>query len=556
MIKISQTIGNIKRVNQIFTILSRNGFDNILEKIDFEGSFKLPIFNKKRKKRKRNLTKSQRIKKTIEELGPTFIKLAQMLSTRPDLISLELASEFEKLQDNVLPIHIDKITPILKEEFGKDIDKIFAKPLELLATASIGQVYKGELLDGKKVVVKVLKPNIDRIIKNDLDILKKIASLFDGSLVDYGVKSLLNIVKEFESIIMQELNFKLEAINIIRFYALFKDDKRIKVPKLYKEYSTKKIIVMEFIEGIKSSNIDRLNQYEIDKNLMAKWGFELLCEQIFKYKFFHADPHPGNLFVTYDSRVAFIDFGMMGSINDEEQKVLLRLIYHLTQRDEEKAALDILLMTNFSSDVNKDSFIKDMSNVVNSYMYATLEELEIKELFSDIVSLISKYDVSFKNDYYLFFKSIVTIEGVGRRLNPSFNAIEEIRPAITAFYREQLSFKNMFQKVKNLPKDLVDLLYYTPNAFKELIEQLKKGKFKIELQHIGLQEIESTIEKSFNRLTVSIIVASLLIGPSLILHAKTPPLIYNIPLFGIVGFSVASLMGIVLAYSIYKRGRL
>ena len=553
MIKISQTIANTKRIGQIITILSKNGFDDIIKKINFEGSFRLPI---SKDTNRDNLSKSQRIKKTVEELGPSFIKLAQMLSTRPDLISLELVHEFEKLQDNVSPVDINEINPIFKEEFDKEQEEIFAKPLELLATASIGQVYKGELLNGNEVVVKVLKPKIDEIIKNDLDILKKIASLFDDAFVDYGINSMLDIVKEFERSIKNELNFKLEAMNLTRFGTIFKDDDRIKVPKLYKEYSTNKIIMMEFIDGIKVSNIEQLKHNSIDTKEIAKKGFELLCEQIFKYRFFHADPHPGNIFITLDSKVSFIDFGMMGSINKQEQKILLELIYHLSQKDEEKVSLDILNMTNYPDDIDTNSFIQDMSRVISTYMYANLQDINIKELFSDMTNLVSKYNISFKNTYYLFFKAITTIEGVGRNLDSNFNAVEQIKPIVMDFYREQFSVKNIFKKVKELPKEIIDFLSYTPSDLKDIFKQMKSGKFKVELEHVGLQKMEESIEKSFNRLTVAIIAASALIGSALILHAKTPPLIYGVPLFGIAGFSVAFVMGLVLAYSIYKGGKL
>ena len=553
MIKISQTIANTKRMGQIITILSKNGFDDIIKKINFEGSFRLPI---SKDINRDTLSKSQRIKKTVEELGPSFIKLAQMLSTRPDLISLELVHEFEKLQDSVCPVDINEINPIFKEEFDKEQEEIFAKPLELLATASIGQVYKGELLNGNEVVVKVLKPKIDEIIKNDLDILKKIASVFDDTFVDYGINSILDVIKEFESSIKNELNFKLEAMNLTRFEDIFKNDRRIKVPKLYKEYSTSKIIMMEFIDGIKVSNVKQLHKNNIDIKEIAKKGFELLCEQIFKHRFFHADPHPGNIFITLDSKVSFIDFGIMGSISKTEQKILLELIYHISQKDEEKASLDILNMTNYPDNIDKNSFIKDMSRVIGTYMYADLQDINIKELFSDMTSLVSKHNISFKNDYYLFFKAIVTIEGVGRNLDSNFNAVEQIKPIVMDFYTKQFSVKNIFKKVKELPKEIIDFLNYTPSDLKDIFKQMKRGKFKVELEHIGLQKMEESIEKSFNRLTVAIIIASTLIGSSLLLHAKTPPLIYDVPLFGIAGFSVASVMGLVLAYSIYKGGKL
>ncbi|MCK5293948.1 MAG: AarF/ABC1/UbiB kinase family protein, partial [Arcobacteraceae bacterium] len=426
----------------------------------------------------------------------------------------------------------------------------------LLATASIGQVYKGVLLNGDEVVVKVLKPKVDESIRNDIEILKHITAMFDDMFESYGIKSANTLIEEFEKNIKDELNFKLEAMNLNRFYNLFKDDKRVKVPKLYKEYSTSKIITMEFIDGIKVSNIKQLNQHNIDNKKIAKRGFELLCEQIFKYRFFHSDPHPGNIFITLDSKVVFIDFGSMGTITKTEQKILLELIYNISRQDVEKASLDILNMTNYPHKIDKNNFVKDMSRLISNYMYGSLQDINIKELFTEMTSLISKYNISFKNDYYLFFKAIVTIEGVGRNLDPDFNAIEHIKPIIMEFYKEQFSIKNIFKKVKELPKEIIDFLNYTPSDLKAIFKQMKDGKFRVELEHIGLQKMEESIERSFNRLTVAIILASTLIGSSILVYAKTPPLIYGVPLFGMAGFGVASVMGLVLAYSIYKGGKL
>lgn len=553
MIKISQTIKNTKRFTQILSILSKNGFDDILRKLEEEGDFHLPLFSSKENE---HLNKNQRIKHTIEQLGSTYIKLAQMLSTRPDLISLELAQEFEKLQDNVTPVDIKYITPIFKEEFGKELDEIFTKPLELLATASIGQVYKGILLNGEEVVVKVLKPNIKDIIRDDLEILKQLAALIDNYFKDYGVSSIYNIIKEFEFSIKNELNFKLEAMNIHRFNSFFQEDERIKVPKVYKEYSSNKIITMEFIKGIKVSKIDQLKKQNIDCKEVAKKGFVLLCEQIFENRFFHADPHPGNIFVTYDNKISFIDFGMMGTITKDEQKVLIELISNISQKDSEKVSLNILDMTNHPLDIEINEFVKDMSIVINSYMYSDLKDINIKELFHDITIIIAKHKISFKNSYYLFFKSLSTIEGVGRILDSEFNAVENIKPIVLKFYKNQFSLKNLFSRMKEIPKELIELLDYTPRDLKEIFKLMKEGRFKVELEHVGLQKMEESIEKSFNRLTVSIIIASTLIGSSLLLLAKTPPLIYDIPLFGIAGFSSAVIMGLILAYSIYKGGKL
>jgi ubiquinone biosynthesis protein len=553
MIKISQAIKNTKRLTQILSILSKNGFDDILKKLEEQGDFQIPVFNKKEN---HSLNKNQRLRYTIEELGSTYIKLAQILSTRPDLISLDLAKEFEKLQDNVTPIDIKDISPIFKKEFGKELNEIFIEPLELLATASIGQVYKGKLLNGEKVVVKVLKPNITEIIKDDLEILKQLAFLFDDYFQEYGVSSIYNIIKEFENSITSELNFKLETANIIRFTEIFKSDKRIKVPKVYKEYSSSKIITMEFIQGIKVSKIEQLKKENINTKDVAKNGFALLCEQIFEHRFFHADPHPGNIFVTEDHKISFIDFGMMGTITKEEQKVLIELISNISAKESEKVSLSILNMTNHPDNINQSDFIRDMSVIINGYMYSDLKDINIKDLFHDVTIVIAKYKISFQNSYYLFFKSLSTIEGVGRMLDPEFNAVENIKPIVLKFYKNQFSIKNLLAKIKELPQEMIEFLDYTPKDLKTIFKLMKEGKFKVELEHVGLQKMEESIEKSFNRLTVSIIIASILIGSSLLLLAKTPPLVYDIPLFGIAGFSTAVVMGLILAYSIYKGGKL
>jgi ubiquinone biosynthesis protein len=247
---------------------------------------------------------------------------------------------------------------------------------------------------------------------------------------------------------------------------------------------------------------------------------------------------------------------MMGTITKEEQKVLIELISYISSRESEKVSLSILDMTNHPDTINTNDFIRDMSVIINGYMYSNLKDINIKELFHDVTIVIAKHNISFKNSYYLFFKSLSTIEGVGRMLDPEFNAVKNIKPIVIKFYKSQFSIKNLFRKMKELPKEMIEFLDYTPKDLKEIFKLMKEGKFKVELEHAGLQKMEESIEKSFNRLTVSIIIASILIGSSLLLLAKTPPLVYDIPLFGIAGFSTAVVMGLILAYSIYKGGKL
>ncbi len=549
------TLRQAERIREIVSVLVKNGFYDFIGETEIEKYIKISFFSPPSSSKK--LSRSERIRKTIEELGPTFIKMAQILSTRPDLIPLELVNEFSKLQDQVSPVPFDEIKSVFTEEFGKEADEIFQGELVLIASASLGQVYKGVLKSGDKVAVKVLKPGVKEIIKSDIAIMYKIASLLEGKLDSYGISSPVRIVREFEKSIKKETDYTIEALNLKRFANNFEGDYRIKVPKLYEEFSSPSVLMTEYIEGVKITDKENLLKAGIDPKRVAKVGFDLVCKQIFVDRFFHADPHPGNIFALSDDRIAFVDFGMMGSISREDRKYFLDMIYYIVKQDEEKAALYILKLAkveNENLDIN--AFAKDMGDIIRTYFYGSLKDINIKTLLNDILSLMSRYKIYFKENNYLLVKAIITIEGVGKELDPDFNATEEIKPFILNFYRENLSLKAFFSNLSQMPKEIGDFLTSFPHDMKAIVDKMKNGTLKMEFEHVGLERLEESMEKSANRLAISIIVASILIGSSLLLLAKTPPLFYGIPVLGLIGFITAVVMGIVLISSIYRKGRL
>ena len=549
------TLRQAERIREIVSVLVKNGFYDFIGETEIEKYIKISFFSPPPSSKK--LSRSERIRKTIEELGPTFIKMAQILSTRPDLIPLELVNEFSKLQDQVSPVPFDEIKSVFTEEFGKEADEIFQGELVLIASASLGQVYKGVLKSGDKVAVKVLKPGVKEIIKSDIAIMYKIASLLEGKLDSYGISSPVRIVREFEKSIKKETDYTIEALNLKRFANNFEGDYRIKVPKLYEEFSSPSVLMTEYIEGVKITDKENLLKAGIDPKRVAKVGFDLVCKQIFVDRFFHADPHPGNIFALSDDRIAFVDFGMMGSISREDRKYFLDMIYYIVKQDEEKAALYILKLAkveNENLDIN--AFAKDMGDIIRTYFYGSLKDINIKTLLNDILSLMSRYKIYFKENNYLLVKAIITIEGVGKELDPDFNATEEIKPFILNFYRENLSLKAFFSNLSQMPKEIGDFLTSFPHDMKAIVDKMKNGTLKMEFEHVGLERLEESMEKSANRLAISIIVASILIGSSLLLLAKTPPLFYGIPVLGLIGFITAVVMGIVLISSIYRKGRL
>ena len=549
------TFRQIDRTKDIVAVLVKNGFHDIVSAMGIEKYVKFTI--PRISQEELRLSRSERVRKTVEELGPTFIKMAQILSTRPDLVPLELADEFSRLQDNVEAMPFEQMKTRFIEEFGKDAEEIFDGKLSLIASASLGQVYRGRLKSGEEVAVKILRPGTQKMIRSDIQIMYHIASLLEDKLYSYGIDSPVKIVEEFEKTIKKELDYKIEALNLKRFARNFEGNERIFVPRLYEEFSGSTVLTMEFVEGIKVTDTQKLEESGIDPKEVAKKGFDLLCEQIFEHRFFHADPHPGNIFALPDGRICFIDFGMMGSISERDRKYFVDMIYYIVKEEEEKAALCILKLAKVENDnLDTDAFTKDMGDVIGTYFYGSLKDINIRNLLNDVIGLMRRHKVYFRENNYLLTKALITIEGVGKALDPDFNASEAIKPFVLNFYKENFSLSAFLSRAGEMPKEFGDFLTQFPEDVKAIVEKVKSGNLKIEFQHMGLEEMEESIEKSANRLSVSIMIAAILIGSALLLHAKIPPMLFGIPALGLAGFITAVGMSIVLIYSIYKRGRL
>jgi len=532
------SIYELKRTQEIIFILAKYGFGDIIESIGLPVPFKKSV----------KISRSERIRKAIEELGPTFIKLAQLLSLRPDLIPLTLAKEFEKLQDNVAPVEFEKIKEVLKEELNAECEEIFGCEFELLASASIGQVYKTRLRSGEEVAVKVLKPGIEEKIFADIALMFRLAKFLRDRFLVYGI-DLVKIVEEFSKSIRKELDFNIEALNLKRFASNFKNNPNIKVPKLY--MATKRVLIMEYIEGIKISDIDELKKRGYNLKEITKKGFDLICEQIFIHRFFHADPHPGNLMVS-DEKIVFLDFGIMGRLSEEDQRYFIELIYYVIRGQEEKAAEYVLKLSKVQGEVDISSFKKEMADIISTYFYSSLKEVELKNLIDDMLKVMSRYRIYFKEDNYLLAKALVTMEGIGKKLYPDFNAAEEIRPFILKIYKKSFSISAIFRRSHEINKAVIDFITHFPTDINEILQKVKNGKLKFEFQHVGLEDFEESMKESFNMLSIAIIIGSILVGSSMLLSSKVPPLIGDISIFGIGGFIFAFILGVFLVINFIK----
>lgn len=558
-IGIGRTYRHIQRYRQILSVLFRHGFGDVVDTLKIEQylDIGLNVISRKSRDNVEALSRADRIRMAIEELGPTFIKVGQILSTRPDLLPLDLVTELGKLQDSVPPFEFASAKNILEEELKTPLSEIFSEFDETpLASASIGQVHRARLVGGDDVAVKIQRPGIRKTVEVDLEIMLHLATLMEKHFKDMEVHKPTQIVEEFARTLDKEMDYGLEAANLEQFAAQAGDDHCVYVPRVYREASTGKILTMEFIDGIKASQIDELEKEGLDRKEIARRGFDLILKQIFIHGFFHADPHPGNLFILPDNVICFLDFGMMGRIGRIGREHFADLLMSIVSRDEEKAVHALLKLTVSDQESNRQSLERDMADLINSYAYRPLKEIDLEKFLQQMLDMTAKHRLTIPADLFLMIKSLSTVEGLGLSLDPEFDAIAQAEPFIRRIYLNRLHPKRIAHDLYESGKDLLSLARDVPGELREILRLARTGKVKIAFEHRGLEPVLSTLDRIVNRLSFSLVLSSLVIGSSLIVLSDLPPRWHDIPIIGLAGFLVSVIMGGWLLWTIIKHGKM
>lgn len=552
---ILHTVRNVQRVRHITTVFIKHGFGQVIEKLGLE----YRIFVKKLAKSPQEIVPqysiAERARMVLEDLGPTFTKLGQVLSTRPDLVPGSFITEFKKLQDRVPPISFHEVSDQITLALGKSLDQIFSSfDVKPVASASIGQVHIARLRStNEKVVVKVQRPSIRSIIASDLDILYLLARLIQNNVPEIRMYSPVGIIEEFDKAIHRELDYTIEAQNITRFRHNFERDDTVYVPKVYRELSARNVIVIEYIEGTKISELVRSPG---EKKEIVRNGFRSILKQIFLDGFFHGDPHPGNLFVLKNNAIAFLDFGMMGRLDQEMKDDLADLLIAVINQDVAQIAQMLAHLGTQPEDIDMRAFRNDISDILDRYYGVSLHQIEIGIVIREITEVALKHQVHIPPDYTLMIKALLTFESIGKQLDPDLNAIEEAKPMMAKILKERwnpqrlasrslLSFKNLSLALKEFPAQL-----------HQIMEELRKGKLRIEFEHVHLERLIMILDVASNRIAASLVIAALIIGSSIIMHTNRGPMFMEFPLLGIVGFVSAGIIGFLLLLSILRSGKL
>jgi ubiquinone biosynthesis protein len=556
---IGRTYRHLNRYRQILRVLFKYGFGDLIDILKIEQYLEigLQMISRKRREKIEKLTRAERLRMALEELGPTFVKLGQILSTRPDLIPFEYIKELSKLQDQVPPFPYDDVRETIKSETGKLPQEIFEHFEETpLAAASIGQVHRATLKDGEAVVVKIQRPGIHKIIEVDLEIMLHLAGLMERHLEELEAYRPTRIVEEFARSLEKEINYRTEASHIERFARQFMDDETVYIPKVFRQTSTQRILTMEYVEGIKASEVERLQKEGYDLPEITRRGTSLIMKQIFDFGFFHADPHPGNILALPNNVIGLLDFGMVGRISRQEREAFSDLVTQVVRGDEKKVTDAVLNLTNYDKEPDRIEFERDFAELIDQYLYRPLKELQIGRLLQQLLEILTKYRLGLKPDLFLMMKALSTVEGLGAMLDPDFQLIKHAEPFIRHIQLRRFNPKTIAGDMIDTGSELFTLLKEIPREVRGILKQAKEGKVKIEFEHKGLEPVLFTHDRTSNRIAFAIVLAALIIGSSLITLSDIPPKWNDIPIIGLAGFIIAGVMGFWLLVTILRRGRM
>ncbi|MBW2068900.1 MAG: AarF/ABC1/UbiB kinase family protein [Deltaproteobacteria bacterium] len=546
---IGKTYRHIQRYRQILTVLFKYGFGDLVHTLKIEQYLEigLQMISRKRREKIETLSRAERVRMAMEELGPTFIKMGQILSTRPDLLPMEFIRELGKLQDHVPPFEYAQAKDIIERELGVPLGQLFKDFEETpLASASIGQVHRARLVDGDEVVVKVQRPGIRKTIEVDLEIMLHLATLMEKHLEGWDIQRPTRIVEEFARTLEKELEE--------RFAMQFIGDTTVYVPKIYREATTSRVLTMEYVSGIKASEIARLDEAGYDRREIARRGFDLIMKQIFVHGFFHADPHPGNIFILPGNVICYLDFGMMGRIGRKSRENFADLAMSIVHRDETKATRALLKLTISDEEPDYHSLERDVAEFIDLHFYRPLKELDFGKILHQLLETAARHRLTIPQDIFLMIKALSTAEGVGRVLDPDFDAMEQAAPFVRRIQLQRLHPKRVAEDIYDSGSDFLHLIKEIPGELREILRQARQGRVKIEFEHQGMEPMLSTFDRVSNRIAFAIVLASLVIGSSLIVLSGVPPKWHEIPVIGLAGFIIAGVMGLWLLVSTIRRG--
>lgn len=546
---------SLGRGREIITVLLNYGFDDLVDRLHVRRYVRwgkrLMFWKRHEPEQQRN--RAQRIRLVLESLGATFIKFGQVLSTRSDLLPADIIEELSKLREHVPPFPAESVQDILRTELGASAEELFAEfDPEPLAAGSLGQVHRATLRDGTKLAVKIRRPDVVRLIERDITLMFELANWIEKQIPEWTVFDPVGLVNQFARTIRRELNFSREGRTLDEFRRLFRNDATLYVPKVHWDLTTEAVLTMEFIDGCRIDNAEGLQAAGISPADLAANGSRIFMKMAFELGIFHGDPHPGNLRIMPDGAIALLDYGMIGILDEEKREQLVDLFTAVVRQDV-RTATEVIRESGQPFRLIDEPLLRiDVRDFVETYYGVSLERLNVGSMLSDFVSILSSHGIRCPGDMMLLIRAMVTLEGVGRSLDPDFNMAEQLVPFVEKIVRERYNPRRIVNRLLSESKTFLRLAHDLPLHIGKTLEKLSNDDLKVQLEHGRLEHFINEVDRSSNRVVIGVVMSSLIVSSALILRTSPPATVW----LSVLMFSLWGFLGLWLIYGVFRSGRL
>ncbi|MCW2316611.1 2-octaprenylphenol hydroxylase [Rhodoblastus acidophilus] len=547
---------DLGRVQDLTSLLIRYGFGDLARRLGLGRALENAgrLLHWAEPEELARLEPPQRIRRLLEDMGPSFVKLGQILATRIDLLPQDYIDEFCKLQDRAPPLPFDTLKAVLEQDLGAPLEELFAEvdPTPVGA-ASLSQVHLARLKTGARVVLKIRRPGVRKVVEADLRLLKRLAEIAESRIDEVRRYRPIEIAAQFSRTMRRELDLAAECRNAERVAENFADDPTIVVPKVYWRWTSERLNVQQFIDGIPGRDLASVEASGLDRKLLARRGGAAVLKMVFEDGFFHADPHQGNVFFLPGNRVAFIDFGMVGRLSEARRRELVDLLQGFVERNPGRA-VDILLQWAKHDVVDEEALTTDVDALIDSVHSVPLKSLNLPRLINDLVALLREHNLALPSDLALLTKAFISLEGMGRQLDPDFDMMATAEPFLKDLILARYSPKTLARRSRQGLGDMIEVMSGLPADLRKLVKQAQSSNLKLRLDVEKLGEVGDKIERGAARLALALVTSALILGSSIAMTASGGRLPVDVSYFAMFGFLGAMLGGVWIILSIW-RGR-